>query len=223
MLIAAVLAMMILAGAQPVAIGVVALVIASPVHFLLAVGGWALWSKWHGRPSRPGSDEEAAYLQGIAAELRSGASLRDAIGAAADRAPSLDLGLAVRLAAAGRPLDQAARALRSALAVNGRLVAASVRLASTTGAEAADLFGRLAESATQAAEVARERRALTAQARLSAFIVGGTPIAAVALSFATGSSLFSAGPLARAVGVIGIGLQLSGVAVVVLMLRHGAR
>lgn len=223
MLIAAVLVMMIFVGAHPVAIGAVALMIVSPVYFLVAVGGWAAWSKWRSRPARPGSDEEAAYLHGIAAELRSGASLRDAITAAADRSPSLDLGLAVRLAKAGRPLDQVADSLRDVLAANGTLVAASVRLASTTGATAADLFGRLAASAAQAAEVARERSALTAQARLSAVIVGGAPVAAVVLSFATGSSLFSAGPVAQAVGVIGVGLQISGVGVVVLMLRHAAR
>ena len=62
----------------------------------------------------------------------------------------------------------------------------------------------------------RERRALTAQARATAWLVAGVPLGLFAVLAVTGR--IDIGP-SLPIAAVGLGLQLVGVAVVVLMLR----
>lgn len=177
------------------------------------------------RAERPGPGDEVALLNGIAAELRSGASLRMALVAGAERAPQLDLGRAVRAAAAGQPMSDVAAELAGALPSNGRFVAAAVRLTATSGGRAASVFEELALHAAETGELSRERRAQTAQARLSAFVVGGAPVAMVVVLLITGKAqaLLAAGPVGHAMAAIGVGLELVGLVVVAIVLRNAER
>ena len=177
------------------------------------------------RRDRTKPADEVALLNGLAAELRAGASLRMALTAAADRVPTLDLARAIRLAGAGMSPVDLADELAHALPINGRLVGAAFRLAATSGARSAAMFEQLALRAAEAGELMRERRSLTAQARLSAGVVGGAPIAVAFLLLTTGraQALLDAGPLGYAIVMVGLGLELVGLAAVAAVLRRAER
>jgi len=219
---AALLSLSIAAGAPLLVVAVAALAFWRPLWLLAAAGLWALLARRRRRRVGPG--DEADFLQGLAAELGAGAALRSAVVAAAARAPALDLGRACRLAGAGLPAEQVGAALQAALPVNGRLAAAAFRLASSTGGRVAGLFHSLAARAADVGRLERERRALTAQARASAWVVGSLPVAVLVMLAATGRAGTLLGDAAGpAVLALGLGLEAAGVAVVWLMVRREAR
>jgi len=176
--------------------------------------------RWDREPKR--ADSEAVFLGAVRAELRAGASVRQAVVAAAARVPELSLGPAVRLARAGLPLGEVGRAAAAALPVNGAHAAAALEMTALTGARAAALFGRLAERAADVQTLARERRALTAQARFSATIVAGLPVLVAVFVIASGgaSATAAAGPLGALVLGVGVALELAGLGVIVWLLRR---
>lgn len=209
MLTAALIALTLVLGPHPLYAAVLALAILQPVWFLAAVALWAAWSarrRQQVRARLPGL--EADLLRGMAAELEAGASIREALMLGQARAPSLNLDLAVRYARAGRPAAEVAGHLRSTLHFNGSLVGAAYQIVSDTGARAAGVFTSLAVRAAERGELERERRTLTAQARLSAWLVGGLPVAGTVLLAATGRGpqLTGVGGLLAAVGAFLIAL-----------------
>ena len=190
---------------------------------LLAV--LAVWARTTSDRGVSPGDDEAIFLRGVAAELASGAGLRGALTAAGERVPALELGAVGRGLAAGVPIDEAAGALEQRLAINGRRVGAAVRLVAASGARAAAVFARLAEQAAGEADLARERAVASAQARLSAWVVAGAPLVAMALLAVSGrmGSLVGAGSIGWLILFVGFGLEAAGVATVVVMLRADGR
>jgi len=165
--------------------------------------------------------EEAAYLQAVALELRAGASLRAAIESGAHRAPALELGRPVRLARAGAPMPEVAAALMESLPRHGLIAGSAIHTAGLTGGRIAEIFDSLAQIASEDRELARERRAATAQARISAWIVGGLPVAFLVFGYLSGRL----GPLLESgigigVVVVGLVLVLAGSLTVAVMLRR---
>lgn len=191
-----------------------------PGAALAVSAGWAVWGKRRTSRRRAGPDDEAVFLRSLAAELTAGASLRSALAAAVGRAPRLDLSGAARAAVAGLPAPVVARALGEALPVNGRAAAATWLLASESGGPAAAMMQSLALRASREGELLRERRALTAQARASAWVVAGLP-ALLLLGLAVSGRL-SVGddPAVGLVVAVGIVLQVLGVAAVATMVRR---
>ncbi len=224
MLNAAFLAAALALGAPPGVVAVVAVALYQPVWFLVGAAGWAVAARIRAG-ERAGPDDEARFLQGVAAELDGGASLRGALVEAAGRASRLDLQPVVRRAALGRPMAEVAAALRASLPLNGRLAGPALGLAAATGGRSAAVFSGLAVRAAAQGDLARERRSLTAQARLSAAIVAGAPLVlAAALAVGGGSaSLLGLGAGGVALAAIGLGLELAGVAVVWWMIRRAER
>jgi Flp pilus assembly protein TadB len=216
-LLAVAVAIGVAAGAHPVALAIAVLAFLRPVWFLVAVAGWAVYRRWSKRAVH-GPREEALFLEGLAAELRGGASLRSAVADAADRT-EIDLAVPVRMAKAGRPMEDIARPLGERLPVNGAVAGPALRLAAAAGASVAPLFDALALRAAEAADEERESRVLTAQARLSAWLVGGAPAAVAAGIFAFRGFSFGDGSLAVAIAVVGFGLQAIGGLVVWRMVR----
>ena len=210
-----------IAGVPPPAMGLAVIgVLSPPAALVLGSPAGLMWWR-HRRASRTEAIDEAAFCSAVAAELRAGASLRHALAGAAERDPGQRLAPPVRAALAGAPAGEVALRLERALPVNGRNAAVAFRLASRTGAGAAAVFSRLAAGANAAAEARRERNALTAQARLSAMVVGGAPIAAVVVLLATGrlETLGSSGGIGMAIAAIGLGLVGLGLTIVWVMLR----
>lgn len=168
-------------------------------------------------------EEEAAWLRSLAAELGAGATLRAALAAAAVDIPRLQR--VVRLAAGGSPLGEVAGLVAVALPTTGRSAAAAIDIVARSGGRAAAVFAELAAQADAKAELAAERRAATAQARLSAMVVGALPLAALAVLVVTGraAALLGGGGLGSLILFAGTGLQLLGLAAVVAMVRRAAR
>jgi tight adherence protein B len=215
----AVLGALGLAGGVPFAAVGAGIVMAwQPVVGIVGLGVWAARSRQAGQS--PGPDDEAAFLQGLAAELAAGSPPRAALVSAASRTPMLDLRHAVRFAAAGLDSERVAGALREALPTHGRLAAAAWTLNATAGGPAAALFEVLAVRAADDGALIRERRALTAQARASAWVVAGLPIVLLAGLFGTGRLSIASDPALGLVVAVGIALQAAGVAVVWMMLRR---
>ena len=121
----------------------------------------------------------------MAAGLRGGASVADAIGTLADGNGALAadlrrvrartrLGLGLADALATWPVERDVPSARAA--------AGALALAVTVGGPAADAIDGLATSLRERLAAGAEARALSAQARLSAIVVGGAPIAYLAVS-----------------------------------------
>ena len=207
-------------GAPLPALAVLGLAVWQPVWALGAVLVWGILSVRHRGSGR--DEVEAVYLQAVASELRAGSSLRYALSSVTHRAGGLRLERAVRLAAAGRPLDQVAEALESALPRMGSLTASAVRTAGVTGGKAADVFDGLALLAAEETGLVRERRAATAQTRFSAWIVGGIPVVYLLYAGLSGklAALPAAGPAGSVLLVLGMALLGGGIAVSWGMLRR---
>lgn len=215
----AVLAALALAAGTPAAlVAIVWLITTIPLLGVAGAGMWLVVARRRRRALVPGPDDEAVLLHGLASEMASGAAPRAALVAAARRVPVLDLSRAVRLASVGMPAERVAPALQAALPVNGRLVAGAWLLAARSGGPATGMFHALALRSAEEGELRRERRALTSQARASAWVVAGLPLVLVAAMAATGR-LDLADPAVAGVLGVGTALQVAGVAVVVMMLR----
>ncbi|MGI9648527.1 MAG: type II secretion system F family protein [Acidimicrobiia bacterium] len=217
MLMAVVLAVVLAAGVHPGAVGIVAVAYLWPQAFLLMALAYAGYHAHHrSRRRRSLPFQESDFLRGVASEIDAGSSVRQAVMAGAARAPDLTLAPAIHLAAAGRPAAQIAARLQEALPVNGRLSAAAYTMVAESGAEASAVFSGLALRAAAAGELERERRVLTAQARLSALLVGGLPVAVTILmiGLGRGPDLEGAGAVVTALGV---GLIITGGLLVWLM------
>lgn len=182
MLIPLLLAGALVSGAHPVAVAAVLLAAWRPTWFLMAAALWGVYARWSDARRLPDPAlEESAFLQGLAAELTAGGSLRTALREAATRAPGLPLEESVRLASSGRPASEVAVSLAAALPVNGRLAGAAFRVASVTGGRATEIFGNLAVRAAEARRLELERRTTTAQVRSSARLLAGAPLAGVGI------------------------------------------
>lgn len=163
------------------------------------------------RSQRSGSDAE--FFEAVAAELRRGASLRHALAWAAPESG------AARLATTGQPMATVVTALETDVPLRGELAGAGIALAGRSGAPAAALFARLADRSRVGEQLARELRVLSAQARISAAVVGLIPIGlGVGLVMSRGSAVL-ASPAARSLVGVGLGLQLLGLGTVALLLR----
>jgi Flp pilus assembly protein TadB len=156
--------------------------------------------------------------------MRAGSSLRLALADAATRV-QLDLDPAARLAIAGMSMDRVANALSKQLAHNAVAVGAAFELSDWSGARTAAVFEGLADRATEAAQLEREKAAATAQARFSAWVVGLAPLVFTALLLAGGGfgSLRRAGGAGFFVIGLGLALEVAGLAVVALILKRASR
>ncbi|MEE8331890.1 MAG: hypothetical protein V3R84_08965 [Acidimicrobiia bacterium] len=215
-LAALLLAIGVASGTHPVVLAALSLAIVKPGWFMVAVVLWTLYSRR--AQAKGGPRSEAAFLEGMAAELRGGASLRSAIVDAAERT-DLELNPVVRMAEAGRPMEDIAVRVGEQLPINGSVAGPALRLASSAGSSVAGVFDALALRAVEAAEEERERKSSTAQARLSAWLVGGAPAAVACGMFLFGGSAVGSSPAAKAVVLVGFGLQLAGAIVVWAMVR----
>jgi Flp pilus assembly protein TadB len=223
MLTVALVATAIAAGAHPVVIALAALAFVEPRLVLAGAAGWALFNLVRRRRTSS-ADVEATFLRALAAEIGAGSSLRLALADAATRV-QLDLDPAVRLARAGMSMDRVANALSKQLAHNAVAVGAAFELSDWSGARTAAVFEGLADRATEAAQLEREKAAATAQARFSAWVVGLAPLVFTALLLAGGGfgSLRRAGGAGFFVIGLGLALEVAGLAVVALILKRASR
>lgn len=209
-----------LGGGAPLPVLVIgAGALVAPAPTLLGLAGVGVVARLRRMPS-PGPDAEAAFLHGVATELTGGASLRSALAAAPSA--GLDVESAARAALSGIDAGRVAGILRRALPVNGRMAAAAWLLAAESGGPAAGMFQALAVRAAREGELIRERHALTAQARASAWVVAGLPVVLLAATALSGR-LDVSDPVVAFVVSLGVLLQGAGAALVVAMMRKASR
>ncbi len=164
------------------------------------------------RPVGPGA--AVRYFDSVAGELRRGAALRQALAIPAEGSRL------ARLAMTGQPIELVAAEVQRMFDLGDELAVAGIQLAARSGAPAAALFSRLAERLRTAEQLERDRRTLTAQARLSAAVIGLLPVAPVVMMLLAGRShlLLEPGP-SRSVVLIGLALQGLGLIVIGGLLR----
>lgn len=168
-----------------VVVGFAALVLAGPFAALLVAGcstGMAWFGRVRLRSKRAvlGGEQLVDAVAGIAAALRAGLSLEQALRFAAKEAePPLSgsLGVLITDVDLGEPLDRALE--RWALAdgtADARLLAGVLRLDRRSGGDLPRILDQVASTLRERREAEGEVRALTAQARLSGLILGLLPI-----------------------------------------------
>ena len=165
----------------------------------------------------------AAFLRSVAAELRAGRSLRVALIDSARLDPRLGLSRIVRVAAAGRPMEQVADEMSTCPGMAG--IATALRVAAMTGGSAVPVFESLAVDAADEAALVRERRELTVQARLSIAVVAGFPIAVLGYQISSGQAmeLVRQGPVGVGLLIVGVGLLGLGLGAVAILMRRARR
>jgi tight adherence protein B len=151
---------------------------------VLVGGPVALHTARH-RRARRRSAELPVALELVAGELRTGGTVAGALDTLgrADGPLAAEFARINRRCALGAPLDAALDAWAGERSEPGVSSAAgALAVAATTGGRAADALDGLASSLRDRSEIAAEGRALSAQARLSAVVVGSLPVAYLAAS-----------------------------------------
>lgn len=166
---------------------------------------------------RAGGDRAARFLEGVAAELRAGSSLRQALAASARAVGEEGLAAACMEGGYGEVGAVAAAAFPGI----GREIEVTIAGAARSGGAAADLFDELASVALAHEEIRREVVVASAPGRVAAGIFVGAPALYLGQRWAAGdlAVLFASGPR-RIAGIAGMSLFLAGLAgVLVVMWR----
>jgi tight adherence protein B len=120
------------------------------------------------------------YMQDMASTMRVGRSFVDAMAVIADGAEEpirSELERAVADESFGRPLDQSLAAVGQRMgSVDIEQVALIAELNRRSGSNVAEALERVAEGARDRADLRREVRALTAQAKMSSSVLTGLPV-----------------------------------------------
>jgi tight adherence protein B len=150
--------------------------------------------------------------QGLSASLGAGLSLRQALARAARDAPEparAELRRCVAELELGGRIDDVLEALAARVPARElRIMTTAMLVQRRTGGNLALALGRLSDRLEERAQLARELRGATAQARMTAWLVAALPLAGGALT-----EMVAPGTLARDLGQ-GVGPYLLGAALV---------
>lgn len=196
------------------------LLLAGAVYVPLASAGAIALLAWKSRPDT--RHVSALFCEGVAAELRAGATLRDSLVTAAgsvgrDVSPltsfpnALAMGDVASEIAAGFPeIEQELRL--------------TVLNAASSGSDAADLFDEIGSLALSKAEIRHEVSVATAPARATALFLVGAPALYVMTRLSSGGidSLVASSPQ-RIVTLLGLGLFLIGALATALLVWRAGR
>ena len=179
----------------------------------------ALRRRWRGGRGAAGKvNGLPGVLEDVARGVRAGSSLRqacaDAATAAGPSAGATGLATAVAEADRGTPLATAlARWATVGATTDERLAAGALALAATAGGPQARAVDGVAATLRERRSVAAEIRAQSAQARLSAIVIGALPLLFLLWAVATDrrtAAFLVAGPAGWACLGAGVGLEVVG-------------
>lgn len=171
------------------------------------------------RSPRLSAADEARLLREVGADLRAGVHPTAAFVAAADAHALLDITSSTRETLAGAGAAVVTNELALQLTVNRDILGAAAGIAIETGAGLAAVLYRLADRADAVAAEHRERTVATAQARLSAGVVGGLPLVGVVVMGATGV-FRNLDALSLRVVALAMSLLIGGIATTAWMVRR---
>ncbi len=195
--------LLVLSGAPRPFIGLLLAGLVQPVLGLALIYTLSL----RHRTGPEAGSRDAHFCGLVAAELRSGVSLRKALEAAAVDAGDADL---ERLCTSGRPYSELAAGTARLLPVVGPAAGAAVLLAGKVGGRVAGSFEALGRMADDEEEMCRERRTATAQVRASAILIASLPPLLLAMLVATGRT-----EVLGASGASGLGMMAAGAVLIV--------
>ena len=208
----------------PLCVGGIATMVSGAIVGLAAGGGVvvgrAVRRRRRLRAAHARRDEQLADAIGaVVSALRAGMSLPQAIAYAANEAPPPlgdELTALVDEVDVGVPLGDAIAAWGERVGTDDvRLVAATMDLHRRVGGDLPSVLEQVASSVRERVAVAREVRALTAQARLSGGILGALPVGFFAFLWLTSRAEMQAALATPAgLGVVLLGLLLDGLAFV---------
>ena len=211
MIVAVGLAIAFAAGVDPRRLALVA----GAIYLPLAVAGLVA-IHWY----RSRSDETtrpALFCESASAELRAGATLRDAVTTAAasvgfDRIP----------------LNSSTEDLSAAVAEHFPTIGEELRLtiltAARTGSDSAALFEEIGSLAIAQSEISHEVRVATAPGRATALVLVGAPVFYVMSTLGSGGiSTYLASAEQRLVALLGLGLFASGLIAASLVIWRASR
>jgi tight adherence protein B len=202
------------------AVGCVGLMVAGPSGGLIGAAGALAARRIRGRRSRKGiadrRDEQLADAIGsLTAAVRSGMSVPQAIAYAMGEAGSpvrAELGRVVADIEVGVPLGEAIDAwAERSMSRDVQLVAGALDLHRRSGGDLPSVLDQVAATIRERVAVGREVRALTAQARLSGWILGVLPIGFFAFLWLTSRRDIEGAlgtPAGLASVLVGLGLEL---------------
>jgi tight adherence protein B len=182
----------------------------------------------HRRRARQRIEGLPGLLEDVARGVRAGSSLRQACGEAAalDESAGAGLATAVRDAERGRPLaDAFAGWAATTTFAEERLAAGALALAATAGGPQARAIDGVAATLRERRAVAAEIRAQSAQARLSALVIGALPVVFLLWALATDrrtAAFLVASPAGWACLGVGLGLEAAGAVWMRRLLRGAA-
>jgi tight adherence protein B len=186
--------------------GAIAAGIGAPIALLCA----------RGRRARMIEGAVPITIERVASELRAGGTIATGVNGIArgDSVLAADFARIDARLQLGAPMVAALRAWtgeRDAWGVD--VAAGALAMCTTVGGRAADALDSVAASLRDRGAVAAEARALSSQARLSAFVVGGTPLLYLAWSALIDRSSLDTllgTPTGRVCVLVGLGLEVVG-------------
>lgn len=181
--------------------------LAIAVYLPLSVGllvGYAIWRDRSAEDQRP-----AQFCEGIAAEVRAGSTLRDAVVASAESLGVNGLDEFDTRASVEQVAAAAAEGFPS-IAEELRLTVVN---ASRSGSDVASLFDEIGSLALARAEVEREVRVATAPGRATALLLLGAPLVYISGQAMSGElERMLRSTQQRMVALVGLGLFVVGIA-----------
>lgn len=189
--------------------------LAGAAYLPFLVAGLVAFVVWK---SRPEEDSRASlFCEGVASELRAGASLRSSLATAA-----ASVGAAA--ASPGSAMPAVASGVAEEFPAIGEELRLTIVNADRTGSDNAALFDEIGALALAQSEVRREVRTATAPGRATALVLMAAPLFFVASRFSgDGFDTLLASPQQRYVAVFGLSLFLAGLAGVVLVVWRAGR
>jgi hypothetical protein len=194
-------------------------VLAAAIYLPVVVGCLIGCVAWR---SRPGEDVRASlFCEGVASEVRAGATLANALATAATSVGSAALSLG---ASTGSSIAEvAANAAREFPGI-GEELRLTVLHASKSGSDVATLFDEIGSLAIAQAELRREVRVATAPGRATALLLVAAPSIYMLSRLGSGglARMLQSGQQ-RAAALLGFGLFLAGLAGALLVIWRAGR
>lgn len=173
----------------------------------------------HWLRARPdNSHSPSVFCEGVASELRSGASLRDALtNSASSVGARLDM-------PPGVAIDEVAALVASEFPTIARELELTVSASARSGSDVAALFDEIGSLALAQDEVRREVRVATAPGRATALVFIGAPVVYLSSRLSDqGLSEYLASAEQRIIATIGLGLFIVGLAGASFVVWRSAR